>query len=277
MSKNFLVWTNRCFDDCTLVLSGLCESRRLEAVHCISDKHGTRAIITDRVIVVFTNNVKAACIDGLLWDEIFHLDTCIPPVEVMNAVKNANKKYIYHGVTSFECIIEKVLIEHRIPTINDEFVQYYKKYCKSELLNTTKTNIKPKIIPDIKDVIFNYPATIVFWDDGSKTVVKCQDGDIFDPEKGLAMAISKKALGNQGNYCNDIKKWLPEEYESSRTSDAVEGIVSGLKRKFTIPKLQIGKPNPVQKAYDILVDCRDNDNSFDIDTVIGYLGEALED
>ena len=40
---------------------------------------------------------------------------------------------------------------------------------------------------------------------------------------------------------------------------------------------KIGKPNPVQKAYDILVDCRDNDNSFDIDTVIGYLSEALED
>ena len=68
-------------------------------------------------------------------------------------------------------------------------------------------------VPDIKKVIFNYPATIVFWSDGSKTVVKCQDGDIYDPEKGLAMAISKKALGNKGNYCNEFKKWLPEDEE----------------------------------------------------------------
>lgn len=68
-----------------------------------------------------------------------------------------------------------------------------------------------KAIPSIKKVIFNKPATIVFWEDGSKTVVKCQDGDIYDPEKGLAMAISKKALGNQGNYCEVFKKWLPEE------------------------------------------------------------------
>ena len=60
----------------------------------------------------------------------------------------------------------------------------------------------------IKDVIFNDPATIVFWMDGTKTVVKCQDEDIYDPEKGLAMAISKKALGNQGNYYNELKKWL---------------------------------------------------------------------
>lgn len=63
-------------------------------------------------------------------------------------------------------------------------------------------------MPKIKDVIFNDPATIVFWADGTKTVVQCQDGDIFDPEKGLAMAISKKALGNKGHYCNELKKWL---------------------------------------------------------------------
>lgn len=63
----------------------------------------------------------------------------------------------------------------------------------------------------IKNVIFNDPATIVFWADGTKTVVKAQGDDTFDPEKGLAMAISKKALGNKGNYCNELKKWLPEK------------------------------------------------------------------
>lgn len=40
---------------------------------------------------------------------------------------------------------------------------------------------------------------------------KCQEGDKFDPEKGLAMAITKKFFGNQGNYCNEFQKWLPEE------------------------------------------------------------------
>ena len=44
----------------------------------------------------------------------------------------------------------------------------------------------------IKRVIFNEPATIVYWDDGEKTVVKCKEGERFDPEKGLAIAISKK-------------------------------------------------------------------------------------
>lgn len=71
-----------------------------------------------------------------------------------------------------------------------------------------------RCIPNIKDVIFNNPATIVIWEDGEKTVVKCQEGDIYDPEKGLAMAITKRALGNKGNYCEELKKWLPEDYEA---------------------------------------------------------------
>lgn len=62
----------------------------------------------------------------------------------------------------------------------------------------------------IKKVVFNAPATIVFWDDGTKTVVKCENEE-YDPEKGLAMAIAKKALGNQGNYYNQFKKWMPKK------------------------------------------------------------------
>ena len=63
----------------------------------------------------------------------------------------------------------------------------------------------------IKKVVFNNPATIVFWNDGTKTVVKCQDKETYDPEKGLAMAIAKKALGNEGNYYEVFKTWLPGE------------------------------------------------------------------
>lgn len=63
---------------------------------------------------------------------------------------------------------------------------------------------------EIKKVIFNVPATIVFWMDGTKTVVLAQKGDKFDPEKGLAMAIAKHALGDKGNYYNVFRKHLPK-------------------------------------------------------------------
>lgn len=67
-------------------------------------------------------------------------------------------------------------------------------------------------VPEILDVIFNEPATIIYWADGAKTVVKAIY-DEFDPEKGLAMAIAKKALGNKGNYYNVIAKWMDEYLE----------------------------------------------------------------
>lgn len=60
----------------------------------------------------------------------------------------------------------------------------------------------------IKDVIFAPPATIVYWSDGSKTVVKCSEKDVFDPEKGLAMAIAKRCGGNKGNYYKEIQNWV---------------------------------------------------------------------
>lgn len=90
------------------------------------------------------------------------------------------------------------------------------KYCYNDVIATrdflnSMYGMSSSHIPEIKNVIFNNPATIVFWEDGTKTVVKCQDGDEFDPEKGLAMAIAKKAYGNKGNYCNKLKKWLPKE------------------------------------------------------------------
>ena len=63
---------------------------------------------------------------------------------------------------------------------------------------------------EIEKVIFNDPATIVIWIDGSKTVVKCQDGDIFDRRTGLLMAIAKKCFGNTGRYNDIIDKWVDE-------------------------------------------------------------------
>lgn len=66
---------------------------------------------------------------------------------------------------------------------------------------------------NIEKVIFNDPATIVFWKDGTKTVVKCQDDDVYDKEKGLAMCVAKKFFGNKGNFNKVFKKYIGEDYE----------------------------------------------------------------
>lgn len=87
---------------------------------------------------------------------------------------------------------------------NREVVMYHKTGLSS---NPNPVLKKLRLIPDIKNVIFNPPATIIFWEDGTKTVVKCSEYDDFDPEKGMAMAIAKKAIGEGNNYYPEIKKW----------------------------------------------------------------------
>lgn len=81
-------------------------------------------------------------------------------------------------------------------------------------------------LPKIKDVIFNPPATIILWEDNTKTVVKCQEGYEFDPWTGLTTAIVKKVLGNKGNYCNTLNKWISkyEAKEAAKLSDILEKI-----------------------------------------------------
>ena len=102
------------------------------------------------------------------------------------------------------------------------FMKFYaERHKKGEtIMPPIRTNFS------IKKVIFSnsdrvrQPATVVLWADGSKTIVKCGENDTFDPEKGLAMAIAKKALGNQGNYYEIFKKWLPKEYRKPKEKPA---------------------------------------------------------
>jgi hypothetical protein len=76
-------------------------------------------------------------------------------------------------------------------------------------------------LPEIEDVIFNDPATIVFWSDHTKTVVKTQNGEAYDPEKGLAMAISKKVLGNDYGYYETFARHIGR-YEKRKKKEAAK-------------------------------------------------------
>ena len=144
------------------------------------------------------------------------------------------------------------------------------KYCYNDVVATRDFlnsiyGIGSLRIPEIKNVIFNDPATIVFWEDGTKTVVKCQDGDEFDPEKGLAMAIVKKAYGNKGSYCNKLKKWLPKE-EQVDTNSSLRSILVPQEFTFTIDSAKFSKSfkKGISDALDIIFKgtrCTSNDNN----------------
>lgn len=86
--------------------------------------------------------------------------------------------------------------------------------------------------PEIKKVHFSGPVTCVIWTDGTKTLVRCQDGETLDPEKGLAMAISKKFLGTNAtgsNYYDEFHKWLPKKEEKISPKDWADGLTNALR------------------------------------------------
>ena len=78
-------------------------------------------------------------------------------------------------------------------------VRYYREIINNN--NYDQVNQK-QLKLNIRKVIFNNPATIVFWLDGTKTIVKKANDEPWDPEKGLAMAIIKKYFGTN----KEIKK-----------------------------------------------------------------------
>lgn len=106
----------------------------------------------------------------------------------------------------------------------------------------------------IKDVIFALPATIVYWSDGSKTVVKCSEKDVFDPEKGLAMAIAKRCGGNNGSYYKEIRHWVeksgkkypgkPYTESSSVENDSLKKYIAQAKNSYEAALEAAAKGNP---------------------------------
>ena len=80
----------------------------------------------------------------------------------------------------------------------------------SDCNDKTSASRRYALNTDIKRVAFNGRYTVVQWEDRIVTIVKAQEGEKMDYEKGLAMAIAKRAFGNRGSYYEVFKKFLPE-------------------------------------------------------------------
>lgn len=87
----------------------------------------------------------------------------------------------------------------------------YKPDLSEELIGYLREDVRAtdeaymRIRYTIQKVIFNGPTTIVIWMDGSKTIVRCMDGDIYDPEKALMMCIMERLIGGSKT---DVKRFL---------------------------------------------------------------------
>lgn len=62
--------------------------------------------------------------------------------------------------------------------------------------------------PSIKKVYYNCrkATTVVRWEDGVVTSVKCGPGDLFDLEKGIMACYVKRLFGNCGRFNTAIRR-----------------------------------------------------------------------
>ncbi len=153
--------------------------------------YNPRPIISDSQVWINKSDLKLEIESWIKEDAIKQIELIIKGEESMPAA----------GQT----ISAKDLQVFFLPTIESTQVKSAPKKAKPEQKPT---------FPKVKAVTFSKPATIVWWKDGTKTVVKCGDKDTYDAEKGLAMAIAKKTYGNKYEYYDVFKKWLPKSEQS---------------------------------------------------------------
>lgn len=77
-------------------------------------------------------------------------------------------------------------------------------------------------------VIYNDPATIVFWSDGTKTVVRCHEGDVFDRREGFLLCCAKKLMGNKGAYNDAMREHCPDKHVDT---DLLGSLVDAINEK----------------------------------------------
>ena len=95
-----------------------------------------------------------------------------------------------------------------IEGINEKAPKNYSyAYPMREITNAVLIQAPRRPTANVKIIINEKKkTTVAIWGDGSKTVVKCQPGDEFDAEKGIAMCFVKRSFTNRGCY-ND---WMRE-------------------------------------------------------------------
>ena len=125
---------------------------------------------------------------------------------------------VYAEISGFLDIDIKELSRYRVLNDFKEFIE--KRLNTNSIESWKKTqrvkNLDSRTVPGIKNVIFNDPLTIVIWSDGTKTFVKASENDEYDPEKGMALAIAKKTMGNKYSYYDEIRKWIAKNEERKK-------------------------------------------------------------
>lgn len=123
-----------------------------------------------------------------------------------------------------------------------------------------KTTMKTTITLDIKKAIFNDPATIVIWADGTKTVVKCREGETYSKWAGLALCYAKRINGEK--FHSAFKHWCKEDEETTEETGYFSGSAYSIADGFA----EIGKNARI--CLETMAKAFNGDSSIDYRDVI---------
>lgn len=177
--------------------------------------------------------------DGTIF-QVAHGSKEISCLSINNISRRCNKyrveQRVWYKDLALECVITKVLlVNHRIHYDVQSIANNEKYFVSEDQLTIRPTNYGiGKVIWDmhfaeasghftpyvqhlsINKVIFNDPATIIIWKDGTKTVVKTAPGETYSKWAGMALCISKKLYGDR--FHRIFKEYCGEEEEEERSS-----------------------------------------------------------
>lgn len=89
-------------------------------------------------------------------------------------------------------------------------------------------------LPTAAKIIFSGGATIILWDDGTKTVAKCRGGDEFDPLFGIMACIVRKLTGNRGHGVNDNEQLISELAGHIKSLDDIDELIDESLRRLDL-------------------------------------------
>lgn len=172
-----------------------------------------RSITTDYDLLklcITAENVHSMISNSYNSKLIVELINRLSNEETSLEVKRGYSKIIDYIVSS------KIRIDSKNP--NSDISKIKTALEKSSLFKCSAKSKEDKMLcvdtfpTNIEKIIFNNPATIVYWSDGSKTVVKACSEETFSKEHGLAMAIARRYFNN--NRC-EFKRAIREAYDAT--------------------------------------------------------------
>ena len=107
--------------------------------------------------------------------------------------------------------IKLTMSEKDIKKISEiDNIPYHKLYTNSTYMNMKAITVKK--------IIYNDPATVVFWEDGTKTVVKRSKGEKNNHYTAFCAALAKKIYKNNSKVNKIVQSGEDQEAKKGRKS-----------------------------------------------------------